>query len=48
MHQDFVDAYNFNKYVETEIVQELFNFTFDLTVKPKVEGDEQIETDGRL
>jgi len=47
MHQDFVDEY-YNIYVETETVQELFNFTFNLTVKPNVEGDEQIETDGRL
>jgi len=46
MHQDFVDD-NCKEKVGKETVQELFNFTFFLSIK-KDEKKEEFETDGRL
>jgi len=49
MHQDFEDETKCDKLVEEETVQELFNFTFNLSIKPKkIKNHEEFERDERL
>lgn len=48
MHQDFVDESTCEALVDKELVCELFNFEFDLSIKPKEDGKEEREMDGRL
>ncbi len=48
MHQDYVDESTCDALVDKELVSELFNFEFDLSIKPKEDGKEEREMDGRL
>jgi len=47
MHQDFKDETKCDELVGIETVKELFNFTFYLTIKPKVDNEKEFEPDGR-
>ena len=46
MHQDFVDENTCEANVDEEQVCELFNFEFDLSIKPQDDGER--EMDGRI
>ena len=46
MHLDFVDENMCEAYVNEEQVCELFNFEFDLSIKPQDDGER--EMDGRM
>jgi len=35
MHQDFQYENNYDQFVDEETVRELFNFTFNISVRPK-------------
>jgi hypothetical protein len=43
-----VDESTCDALVDKELVSELFNFEFDLSIKPKEDGKEEREMDGRL
>jgi hypothetical protein len=43
-----VDESTCEALVDKELVCELFNFEFDLSIKPKEDGKEEREMDGRL
>jgi len=43
MHQDFQDEDNYDQFTNEETVQELFNFTFNLSIKEKKEEEAESE-----